>query len=440
MHNRSTGPDAPAATNDARSNFGPRGWILVFIGMLCFYVGTGAVNDGLNTIVPMFTERYGWDSGTLLAMSSVSGILSGIGGIFLGVLVNKFGVKKMMLFSIGLLAVSTFSWGFVKSVPLYFICLLGCVLAQGGMGQLGLPILAGNWFPRKKGLIMGWVTMGANVCSATINWLLVGAAALWGFHGGFNSLAVIAIIAFILLAIFIREYPEQCGCFPDNDASMTKEEAVQIQRENEKYIKTSPFTVKKLLKTKQTWQVALYIGAVQMVTGGCVSQLVPTIESYGFTRNYAMATMTVCAIIGLFGSYLVGWFDAKYGTKRTILGFQIMTAVLCLFMVLPWKWTVYVAAFLVGISMGGSNNLFGSYMIQIFGRYDQKRATTVAFPIYQITRTMGTGFIGVLASRFGSYSVPYAILALLLIVVFFATWKMNDACIGRHQLSSDNSN
>ena len=90
--------------------------------------------------------------------------------------------------------------------------------------------------------------------------------------------------------------------------------------------------------------------------------------------------------------------------------------------------------------MGGSNNLFGSYMIQIFGRYDQKRATTVAFPIYQITRTMGTGFIGVLASRFGSYSVPYAILALLLIVVFFATWKMNDACIGRHQLSSDNSN
>ena len=54
----------------------------------------------------------------------------------------------------------------------------------------------------------------------------------------------------VLCAVFVRDYPEQAGAFPDNDRSFDKAQAEQELKAGLEYMKTSPWTPGKMLSYK----------------------------------------------------------------------------------------------------------------------------------------------------------------------------------------------
>lgn len=422
---------------DTKSSFGRRGWFFIIAMMCCCFIAGTAGTDGLNTIVTQFVDNYGWSRGTLTAASSLGGFVGAGVCVILGFLINKIGAHKVLLLVVAVLTMAVFAWGYVTSPAAYTVVVLvingftyGVVLCFG--------ILAANWFPTKKGLAIGWITMGYNVATVCANWILTLGWSLFGFHGGFNIVAICGALTFIFVLLAAKENPEDVGASPDNDPDMSIEQAMELRRQGEVYLKTSPWTVKKLLTCKEVWLCGIIFGIVQMMTVGCISQLVPTVVSRGYTQELAMGCMTLAGCLGFFGSYITGWIDTKFGTKNAtffMLIWEIATVVV--FVIPLGSWTVFVAAVMLGAILGGSNNLCTSMVSQIFGRYDQRKANTVVVPIYTFVRSIGYGLVGILAEKTGGYNVPWMVLAGLSFVAILLTAALNTQCIGRaHDISN----
>ena len=416
---------------DSKSNFGLRGWLLIIGMILCTFVAGACGTDGLNTIIPKFVDQFGWEKSSLTVLASVSGYISAVALAVMGVLVQKFGARNVLAFTMGCLAVAIFAWGYVTSITAYLAVIVVLYCVSNGVG-LCMGILVSNWFPTKKGLVMGWTTMGFNLATVGINWLLVFGWTVFGWHGGFNLFALVALIGFVMVLAFIREYPEDCGGFPDNDRNMTPERARELREQGEKYLKTTPWTVGKLLRTPQTWMIAIVYGCIMMMVVGCLSQLVPTVMSYGYSLPFALGCMSVAGVCGFFGSYLTGFCDTKFGTKRATIGLMCWEIGTVIFFVAPLgNWSVFVATFMLGMTIGGANNLCSSMTTQVFGRYDQKKAYSVIWVMFTVIRSCGIGLVGVLSAKTGGYTVPWAVLGCIIVCALFICARIKPQCIGR---------
>lgn len=168
-----------------------------------------------------------------------------------------------------------------------------------------------QWFPKKKGLANGYTTMGHNLGSALYVPLIAALIGSMGMAKGMTVTGVAAIIIGILAYFVIRNTPQELGVYPDN----VSKEVYETEYADLEEGASSRWTVAKLLKTKEMWLVAFIVGINQLVTTGVMSQMVPRNMEFGFSQTQAVSLMTVCALVGLVGSFGFGFIDQKLGVK-----------------------------------------------------------------------------------------------------------------------------
>ena len=111
------------------------------------------------------------------------------------------------------------------SVVLYTVAM--CFVYGGIMsaGYVAGGTLVATWFPKKKGVVMGYTTMGHNLASAfyvqlvaiLIAPMVTGMADIGqNFKTGIVPIGVGAIVLGILGMLFIRNTPQERGINPDN--------------------------------------------------------------------------------------------------------------------------------------------------------------------------------------------------------------------------------
>ena len=421
-----------------RNNFGVTHWMIMILMMALGYFENGSMNDGLNTFVGAFEAQYGWSSGLLLSFSTYAGWIS-IGGIILyGWLAKRKGARATAIVALSLATVGMLVWSRAVSPAMYFLGVVLCSCSASAI-MIIRDNPTNNWFPTKKGLAMGWVTMGPLLATASILYLINWGGKKFGFHGYFDVIALAFLILLLIVIFWFRDYPEDKGCYPDNDRSVSKERVMELHEKGLMYKRTSPWTPKKLLKTRQVWQIGIGVGGINFLIGAAViSQMVPTIMSYGYERAEATGMMTVLALCALPLSYLFGWIDTKFKTKTAIIVFFIWTITALIFMVLPGKWTLFVSIFMIGGFIGGSGNMMGSITNTVFGRYDFANAFAVIYPICVAVKSCGYALTGVVKTVTGSYQPVYFILIGLSALALLNAVLLDDRRLGRNSIEEQN--
>ena len=424
---------------DTRSNFGLTHWLVILLLMAFGYFANGSMNDGLNTYVGLFTGRYGWTSAQLLTYSTYAGWASILVIIAYTQFARRRGARMTAIVAMTVAAAGMFLWARVTTQAMYFVSVLLLVSSSSAIMVIRDTTL-NNWFPTKKGLALGWATMGPLIGTATILPLINWAGETFGFTGHFDVIAV-GFVTLLLLSIFwFRDNPEDKGCFPDNDRTMTREKALELHRRGLRYSATSPWTTARLLRTRQVWQIGVGVGGLNMLIGNAgMSQLIPTIMSYGFDKKQALLMMSILALCAVPLSYLFGLLDAKFGTRITVICFFAWSFLALLFMVLPGRWTVYVSVFMIGGYIGGSGNIMGAMTTTVFGRYDFSRAFSVIYPMCVAVRSCAYTLVGTLSTATGGYFVPYLVLMSVAVLGMLNAVCMDDRLIGRNYISDKES-
>lgn len=401
--------------NVSSSNFGTRGWIFVIYGLINFFIVT-AVGDSIkNLSLPELCEMYGWNYTNLISLVSIFGWCTIVFMIIFGQSLHKLSPKKGAI-TLGIIyCISTVIYPNVTSlwqfiVVFFLINVIGTIWPQ----QFN-AIITSNWFPRKKGLVIGWTTIGLPVGSGIGVLVYNSISGHMGMHGTYYIYAAIVALCVIVCAIFVKDYPEQCGCFPDNDKSMTREEADRMLAEGREAAKKSIWTNKRLLRTKEVWLIGISCGIMLLFAGGFMSQMIPRLLALGYDRMKAVMMMTVAALCGGVGSYLVGFVDTKIGPRKTIILVHTIAIIACILNIIPSTVSVMISLIFIGIVLGGASNCLLSLCSTMWGRYAFTNVYGVVLPMNQIVGSSDTILVAQMAARF-SYTGAYIIVGALALV------------------------
>ena len=425
----------PQEFNASKSNFGTRGWIFVLYSLLVFFIVTAAGDSIKNLSLPELCEAYGWNYTNLVSLTSVFGWITIIFMAFFGQLLRKVSPTKGAIVLGIIETVCIFIYPNVTAVWQFVICFfLICVIGSVWPQQFN-AIITSNWFPRKKGLVIGWTTIGLPVgsglgvlCYNTIS-SHVGMAGTYYIYGAIMAVAVLVCI------IFVRDYPEQCGCFPDNDTSMTRAEADRILAEGIAMSKKSMWTNGRLLRTKEVWLLGISCGIMLLFAGGFMGQMVPRLLAAGYEQMQAVMMMTVAALIGGVGSYVVGFIDTKVGPKKTIILVHTIAIIACILNVIPNTICVTISLVFIGVVLGGAANCLLSMVSTMWGRYAFTNAYGVLLPINQVVGSSGTILVAQMAARF-SYNGAYIIVGCLAVVGILLILPVKENSIRNYEIAA----
>lgn len=411
--------------------FGSKGWGIVAFCFFLFWLGSGTPVTSLNVIVEEYHKMYVWDIARMSFFATVANLISIAAAALFAWWCARKGPKVIITFGCALGAVSMFLWGRCTSLSQYAVCLAVVTLASSAYCQIGLASLVANWFPTKKGLAMGWITVGACMVGLTYVPSQKLMIHLFDFPASFDLYAAAFIILTLICIFFIKNTPEEADFFPDNDRSMTREKVDALRAEGEMYKKTSPWTVGKLLATKQVWFIGIAGGVLVMFTIGIMSNFIALCSDGGIEVPTAVLLLSVTALLAMPASVIWGIVDQKIGTRKTMIAMFVYFIIAVGFALAPGVATLYIALFLFATILGGANNLAISMTAEVFGRYDFNNAWGVIFVINSLVRSFAFLLMGSLPAFTGNFTATFYVLIFSSAISAVLIYACGDKKLGR---------
>lgn len=407
-------------TKTSLTNFGKAGWGTILYCLFMFFFYVGMINDGTNVLAPAAAANIGVEPGTIIQWNGYAGMIAVAGFIIVGQINKKIGARATSAIFTILAGITYIICGNATTLPVYVIAMTLCATGMMSAGYIAGGTLVAAWFPKRKGIVMGYTTMGHNFASAFYVAILTGLVSVFGsIKGGCIPIGVAAIVLGIIGAVFIRNTPQERGLNPDNVSDEVYKREYHLEEGDD-----TGWTTAKLLKTKELWFAEIVTGMFQICSVGVMQQLVTrNIRDFGMSEAGALTLMTVVALIGVVGSWLIGAIDERIGTKKTMQGFGVWYAAALVINVLSGGhvgFLFYLSIFMIGMGIGGSANFTTSLPTSIFGRHGFDHVNSVIFPIQGFVTAWCFVINGIVTNVIGNLNYAYLIFAGAAIIVSVA--------------------
>jgi len=393
--------------------FSRSGWgiILYCAAMFWFYVGF--VNDGSNITAPAFAAKTGLEYSVVLSMGTVAGLVGFLFFLIFGQINMKIGPRKTSAICLVLAGIFYTGIGLSNSLLTYAICLCFVTGSVMSGGYIAGGTLVAKWFPKKKGIVMGYTTMGHNLASAFYVPIIAFLVNTMGLQKGVMIPSVLVVVLGIIGLLTIKNTPQEKGEYPDNVSEETYKEEYYVGHDQDV---TGGWTTAKLLSKREFWLAAVTTGIYQLVTVGVMTQLVVRNMQLGFTQVQAISIMTILAAIGVFGSWLFGVIDQKWGTKKAMTVFGLWYICALISNITETKAGIYLSVFMIGMAIGGSANFTTSLPAAIFGRHGFEKVNSVIFPVQGIITSLNFMLSGVSIALTGSLRGVYVVFVCVILI------------------------
>ncbi len=407
-------------------NFGFRGWMLLIFEVTAFLIFQAFTNFPMN----MLADGLGGAQklSTLYTTGTLVGIVIQL--IMAGYIGKMKSVKTFTLIMgiitiVGCFGVATLEPGTVWTIAYFIVCVFSVIY-----GMFGIGIIIGQWFPTRKGVFMGIATFAFPICNG-----LMGPFANVCFNpeymaashgepnvfGAFLPYLIVGIVGWLIGLIFIKDYPEQAGCFRDNDKTFTKEKADAMLAAEIENKKTTVWKIKNTFKCGQFWLITIPMGTLLGCSVGMMTQTTQIFAANGLAEMFStlMALVMVCALVG---SYVLGLIDGKFGTKTAITVSVIVMLIAGIFGAIGGKVPTIVAVVFLAIFMGAASNFTVSGAAQYWRREDFSTVFGFVNPIANIIQALGPMMVAMTVMI--KATMPFlvtaiiAVISLILIVAF----------------------
>lgn len=194
---------------------------VVFVALLV----SAGVRAAPTVLINPLESELGWGRAAISAAVAVGLLLYGLSGPAAGWLMDRFGPKRLVLLGLVLIGGSTLLGA--TMTELWQLNLFWGVLSGVGTGIVA-PVLgatvANRWFVQRRGLVLGILGAAASagqlVTVPALMWLVVAV----GWRMGTVILAVVVLLVFFPVLIFMRDDPRKIGLRPYGEKDATNED------------------------------------------------------------------------------------------------------------------------------------------------------------------------------------------------------------------------
>jgi predicted MFS family arabinose efflux permease len=302
-------------------------WVIAGVTFFVLLAGAGIRATPGVLIVPLENE-FGWTSAAISGAIALNLLLFGLIGPFAASLINRYGLRRVLLFALALLAVSValtaqmrFQW------QLVLLWGVGVGSGAGVTAMVLAAVVANRWFDKNRGLVLGVLTSA----NATGQLLFLPVLARLVVKSGWRSVSLavasFAILAFLVVMIFMRDKPSDVGLFP--------------------YGRTSPFEkpTHPPLKPLEALRAAVRVPAFWVLAGsfficgastnGLVgTHLIPACHDYGIPEVRAAGLLAMMGIFDIVGTTASGWLSDRIASRYLLFTYYLLRGLSLL--VLPY--------------------------------------------------------------------------------------------------------
>src|SRR4051812_99943 len=191
------------------------GWVIVGASMVFSFMGAGLFWGASVFVTPM-QDDLGWSRTAIYLAFSVRGLTGIVLSPLIGPAADRQGGARNMAIVSGLLASTALILLTGVTEEWQFILLFGVV---GGIGNWGQAFHTNNalvpkWFVRKRGIVIGWASMGTAVVGVGLGPLMAFVFARRGWQVALTLLGVASLLLSVLPALLLVRQPEDGGLLP----------------------------------------------------------------------------------------------------------------------------------------------------------------------------------------------------------------------------------
>ena len=292
-------------------------WIVAAMTFLVMLAAAGVRATPSVLIVPL-EQTFGWQRATISLAIAVNIFLFGFMGPFAAAAMQRFGIRRVVLSALAILALSVASTTLI-STPWQLVLTWG-ILVGIGSGALTLVFAAtivSRWFSARRGLVMGLLT--ASNASGQLVFLPI--LATIAQNQGWKPVAwmVAAILAGIIPLVFFL-LPERPSDVGERAYGATEDAPPQPHGENPILRAFSVLTTS--MRRRDFWLLFASFFICGLSTNGFIgTHLIAACMDRGMPEVTGAGLLAAMGIFDIIGTTLSGWLSDRYDNRWLLFAY-----------------------------------------------------------------------------------------------------------------------
>ncbi len=400
-------------------------WIVAGLTFLTLMATAGFRSAPSVLIVPL-EEAFGWGRDGISLAVSINVLLYGLTAPFAAALMERFGIKRVVLFALtavgsgALLTMAIDSlwqlvalWGFVVGV------------GTGSMALVFAASIVNRWFIERKGLVIGALTAAAATGQLIFLPTLSSLAMDYGWRSVSLTVGIAALAMVPLIKVLLPERPASIGAAPFGAPADWVDVPVPVGNAARLAIST----LSQAFRVKNFWYLTISFFVCGLSTSGLIgTHFIPAAHDHGMMQVAAASLLALIGVFDVVGTLLSGWLTDRIDPRKLLFFYYLFrgislfllpsilfatihpsTLVFVIFYGLDWVATVPPTILLCRSVLG------------------PERGTVVygwVFAAHQIGGSIAALGAGIARVKFGDYAVAFYASGLACIAVSFLVLRI----------------
>jgi MFS family permease len=294
----------------------PAWWVaavtfLALVGAAAFRAVPGVLIDPLRA-------EFGWSVSTVSAAVAVNMALYGLTAPFAAALMERFGIRRVVLCALLVVAVGSGLTVFMTTS--WQLILLWGVLVGLGTGSMALSLVAtvtGRWFVAQRGLVSGILTAGGATGPLVFLPLVAWVDQRWGWRPAALGTTAAALAVLPLVAWLLRDRPRDLGVTPYGGTAADDVDPVRTGA-----ARTAVRGLVEGARSRPFWLLAGGFFICGMSTNGLVQpHFIPAAHDHGMPVTTAAGLLAVVGIFDIAGTVFSGWLTDRVDPRVLLLAY-----------------------------------------------------------------------------------------------------------------------
>jgi sugar phosphate permease len=305
-------------------------WVVAAVTFVILIV-TAGVRATPGVLMISLEGEFGWSRAAISSAIAINIALFGLIGPFAASVMDRWGVRRVILGALGLLAASVALTTQMRAQ--WQLTVLWGVLVGTGTGVTSMvlaAIIANRWFDARRGLVLGILTAANATGQLIFLPTLASMIARYGWRSAALVVAGAAAVVFVIVLVFMRDRPEDLGLQPYGRTAAT---AVPQRRA------LAPLEALALAgRTRAFWLLAGTFFVCGASTNGLIgTHLIAACHDYGIHEVQSAQLLAMMGIFDILGTTASGWLTDRYSSRYLLFGYYTLRGLSLLFLPLTLR-------------------------------------------------------------------------------------------------------
>lgn len=390
------------------------GWVVLGCICLAGFARQGPAVAVLSVFIIPMTDAFGWTRTEIAGAVSLGGVLAAFISPLIGPILDRRGARLVLCLAVLGTGLSTMALSLTQSLLTFYLLFCFARMNWAGPFDLGLYGALNNWFVARRALATSIATL-AQMSGLMVLPIVAQLAMRDGdWRDGWVAIgAIVLIVGFLPVWLFLVRRPEDLGLLPDRTATKAARAAHEPR-----------FSRREAMRTSAFWLLSTYTVLVFPVQAGVSLHQAPHLIERGISPVVAATVISFFSAMSAVASFSIGFMPRRWPIRGLLALAALMLALGAIGLIGVDGGGAYAAGGVFGLGIGGIMTLLPIAWADYFGRESYGAIRGVALSLQVLAQAAGPVVSGLLRDHAGDYTNSLVLFgalgALAAVVALFA--------------------